>query len=114
MRRCNMLDLECFVLSGLPANGTISAEMAYMYKERHAGNATLDYPIGGTKAIIDALVRGLEKFGGKIALGRHVQEITIEGGRATGVVLANGERVRAKRCVRRRDDEKAGRMVAPP
>ena len=108
----NMLDLECFVLSGLPANGTISAEMAYMYKERHAGNATLDYPIGGTKAIIDALVRGLEKFGGKIALGRHVQEITIEGGRATGVVLANGERVRAKRCVRRRDDEKAGRMFA--
>ena len=31
----NLIDLECFVLSGVVADGTLSPEMAYMYQERH-------------------------------------------------------------------------------
>lgn len=29
----NWLDLLCFLLSGLPANGTIAAEVAFMFNE---------------------------------------------------------------------------------
>ena len=39
--------------------------------------------------------RGLRKYGGKIQLKSHVQEILLEGGRATGVRLRNGKTVRA-------------------
>lgn len=33
-----------------------------------------DYPVGGSGAIINALVRGLEKNGGKLRLGTHVEQ----------------------------------------
>jgi hypothetical protein len=39
--------------------------------------------------------RGLRKYGGKIQLKSHVQEILLEGGRATGVRLRNGKTIRA-------------------
>lgn len=43
--------------------------------------------MGGSKAIINALVRGLKKHGGRLMLRSHVNDILIEGGRATGVRL---------------------------
>lgn len=39
--------------------------------------------------------RGLRKYGGKIQLKSHVEEILLEGGRATGVRLRNGRIIRA-------------------
>lgn len=97
----NLIDLECFVLSGVVADGTLSPEMAYMYQERHKKDSKLDYPIGGTKAIIDALVRGLEKYGGNLVLGKHVDEITFDGkgGGANGVLLSSGQRIKANKKV---------------
>merc|ERR1712003_329034 len=95
----NLIDLECFVLSGVPASGTLSPEMAYMYQERHKDGSTLDYPVGGCKGIIDALVRGIEKYGGRVVLGKHVEEITFENGKATGVLLSNGKRIKANKKV---------------
>lgn len=47
----------------------------------------------------NTLVRGLEKFGGKIQLNAHVDEIIVENGRATGVRLKNGNVVKAKKAV---------------
>ena len=41
-------------------------------------------------------MRGLEKFGGKLQLNAHVDEIIVEEGRAVGVRLKNGKQVRAK------------------
>jgi phytoene dehydrogenase-like protein len=35
-----------------------TAEMAYMFLERNSGHSTIDYPLGGSRAIVDALVRG--------------------------------------------------------
>eukprot|EP00854_Cymbomonas_tetramitiformis_P019420 gene19420-23220_t len=70
----NMLDLECFVLSGVPANGTITAEMAFMYGERNRPESTIDYPIGGAEAVVGALVRGVEKNGGELKLKSHVEQ----------------------------------------
>ncbi|KAL3152692.1 hypothetical protein ABBQ38_012286 [Trebouxia sp. C0009 RCD-2024] len=79
------LDLECFVLSGMLAKDTICAEMAFMLMERNREGSTIDYPMGGTSSIVDALRRGIEKHGGKIMLGSHVEEILVKGGKANGV-----------------------------
>jgi phytoene dehydrogenase-like protein len=34
--------------------------------------------------MVDALVRGLEKHGGRLLLRSHVEQVLTEGGRATG------------------------------
>lgn len=95
----NWLDLLCFMLSGLPASGTVCAEMAFMFAEWYRPEVLLDYPKGGSGAIVNALVRGLKKFGGAIRFNCHVENIVIENGQATGVKLKNGETIRARRAV---------------
>jgi phytoene dehydrogenase-like protein len=45
------------------------------------------------------MVRGLEKFGGKIQLNAHVDEIIVDNGRATGIRLKNGSIIKAKKAV---------------
>lgn len=96
----NWLDLLCFCLSGLPAGGTITAEMGLMLGEFYEPGAVMDCPRGGASAIVDALVRGIEKKGGTIFTKSHVEEILVEDGRATGVRLRKGGKdVMAKRAV---------------
>ncbi|CAN0373800.1 unnamed protein product, partial [Discosporangium mesarthrocarpum] len=59
-----------------------------------------DNPVGGAGSIVAALVRGLEKFGGQLRLGTHVEQVLVEGGEATGVRLKKGGKtIRAKRAV---------------
>ena len=54
--------------------------------------AILDYPVGGSGAVIDALVRGIERHGGTVRLSTHVERINVdESGRAVGVTLRGGE-----------------------
>lgn len=84
-----LVDLECFLLSGLKAEGTIAPEVAFMFGER--SRSIIDYPIGGSGAIVQALVRGLERWGGKLRLNAHVEQILLKEGRAAGVRLRNGE-----------------------
>jgi len=62
----NWLDVLCFCLSGVPSDGTITAEMAMMMGEFYDDDAIMDCPIGGAKSIVDALVRGITKNGGQI------------------------------------------------
>ena len=88
----NWLDLLCFCLSGLPADGTITAEMALMLGEFYADDAVMDCPKGGAKSIIDALVRGIEKKGGSVFTNSAVDEIIVKDGRAVGVQLKKGDR----------------------
>lgn len=95
----NWIDLLCFCLSGLPANGTITAEMAMMMGEFYDKDAVMDSPTGGAKAIVGALVRGITKYGGHVFVRSHVDQIIVENGRAAGVKLKNGSRVRAKKSV---------------
>lgn len=61
------------------AKDTIAAEMAFMFGERNEGKSSIDYPLEGSKSIVDALVRGIKKNGGKIQLRSHIEEIAIEG-----------------------------------
>jgi hypothetical protein len=41
----SLLDLECFVLSGMLARDTLTAEMAFMFMERSRGRGRIDYPV---------------------------------------------------------------------
>ncbi|MEK0178317.1 NAD(P)/FAD-dependent oxidoreductase [Microcoleus anatoxicus] len=88
-----LIDLECFLLSGLKAEGTVAPEIAFMIGER--SRSVIEYPVGGSGAIVDALVRGLHRWGGKLRLGTPVEQILVASGRATGVRLQNGEIIRA-------------------
>jgi phytoene dehydrogenase-like protein len=95
----NWLNLLCFLLSGLPADGTSAAEVAFMFADWYRTGVQLDYPIGGSGALVDALVKGLERHGGKLMLGAHVEQVLVEGARAVGVRLRDGQEIRAQKAV---------------
>ncbi|OMO92297.1 Carotene isomerase [Corchorus olitorius] len=95
----NWVDLLAFLLAGVKSNGILSAEMIYMFAEWYKPGCTLEYPLDGSGGIIDALVRGIEKFGGRLSLGSHVEKIVVENGKATGVKLKGGQFIRAKKAV---------------
>ncbi|MBD1805988.1 FAD-dependent oxidoreductase [Microcoleus sp. FACHB-SPT15] len=88
-----LIDLECFLLSGLKAHGTIAPEVAFMLGERT--RAGVEYPVGGSGAIVEALVRGLKRWGGELRLNAHVEQILVESGKAVGVRLRQGEIIKA-------------------
>ncbi|MFG1419031.1 phytoene desaturase [Xanthobacter sp. V0B-10] len=51
------------------------------------------FPRGGTGALVRALACVFEELGGEIRLSTPVEEVIVEGGRATGVRLKGGESV---------------------
>mmetsp|Transcript_20415 Transcript_20415/g.26394 ORF Transcript_20415/g.26394 Transcript_20415/m.26394 type:complete len:587 (-) Transcript_20415:299-2059(-) len=95
----NWLDMLCFLLQGLPASGTMNAVMAYMLADWYRPGVTLDFPKGGSGAIAEALVRGVEKYGGKVKVNSHVADILVEDGEAFGVKLSDGSIIKAKKAV---------------
>lgn len=103
-RLIQYLDIEAFLLSGLKTDATITAEIAFMVGEREKAGA-IEYPIGGARAIIDALVRGIEKAPagrGKVEMNSHVERVEVENGRATGVVV-RGRGKKPDRLIRARN-----------
>lgn len=88
-----LLDLECFLLSGMKAHQTVAPEMAFMFGERD--QSVVDYPKGGSGALVAALVRGLQRWGGELRLKTHVEQIVVEASRVSGVRLRNGEILQA-------------------
>ncbi|KAF3450382.1 hypothetical protein FNV43_RR06462 [Rhamnella rubrinervis] len=95
----NWVDLLSFLLAGVKSNGILSAEMVYMFAEWYKPGCSLEYPLHGSGGVVDALIRGLHKFGGRLSLASHVENIIVENGRATGVKLRSGQFVRAKKAV---------------
>ncbi|MER5224593.1 phytoene desaturase family protein [Streptomyces flaveus] len=53
------------------------------------------YPVGGSAAIARAMLEPIRAAGGEVFVRAPVARIELDGSRATGVVLANGTRVRA-------------------
>lgn len=93
------LDALAFSLSGLPAERTSAASMAYVLFDMHREGAALDYPKGGLGEVIKALVRGVEqksrrnvKLGSKVHLRQHVESIEFNaaGNRAIGLNVRQG------------------------
>lgn len=96
------LEMLCFLISGLGMDQTSAAAMATLFGEWFEPGACLDYPLGGSAAVAQALVRGIERHGGSIRLASPVEQILVEGGRAVGVRLAaeaGGQELRVRRGV---------------
>lgn len=62
-----------------------------MFSEWYKPGCCLEYPLDGGGAVVDALVRGLKKFNGRLSLRSHVESIIVEDGRAIGVKLRGGQ-----------------------
>jgi phytoene dehydrogenase-like protein len=96
-------DYLSFALSGMDAAHTQAAAVLYMMKDLHGPNAVLDYPMGGMDALITALVSGLEKYNGRLQLNSRVDQMILVDDKnkvsCQGVVLANGQRIIARRGV---------------
>jgi phytoene dehydrogenase-like protein len=56
-------------------------------------------PVGGSKAVTNALLRCIEAHGGTIRTLSEVKSIQVSGGRATGVLLVSGDSYVAKDAV---------------
>jgi phytoene dehydrogenase-like protein len=54
---------------------------------------TAGYPIGGSFTIAQAIEKTYLELGGRIRFGAKVREIVVENGKASGVVLENGEKI---------------------
>lgn len=95
------MDLLCFLLSGLPSDGTPTAEMAFMFRSFYGEEAYLEYPLGGVSALTHALKEALEKRGGTVVTNAPVNSFWIEKSsqRVIGVILADGRRIQASRKV---------------
>jgi phytoene dehydrogenase-like protein len=93
------VELLCFLISGLGMDQTSAAAMATLFGEWFEPEAALDYPIGGSPAVVAALVRGLGRHGGELRTRSPVAEILVAEGRACGVRLAGGEVIGARRGV---------------
>jgi phytoene dehydrogenase-like protein len=55
--------------------------------------------LGGSAALAHALVSSLQHHGGKLRLSTELKRIAVESGRATGVEIADGEFIAARRVV---------------
>ena len=99
----NWLNMLCFLLSGLPAEGTSTAEVAFMFADWYRPGVQLDYPMGGSAALVEALRRSITKergeATGEIRTGAHVTQINSKAGKATGVRLRNGDMIQADTVV---------------
>ena len=89
------IDYLAFALSGLPADGTVGAAVAYTLGDLHRPNAVLDYPVGGSGAVCEALADYIsDKAGCAVRTRCRVDEILVDGdGSVTGVRLAGGDEV---------------------
>ncbi|KAL1524369.1 hypothetical protein AB1Y20_019266 [Prymnesium parvum] len=109
---CQWLDMICFLLQGATTEQAPTTLMAYMLSDfyRNASErlfqhlcmlpcVCLDFPRGGTRAIVDALVRGVTKHKGcEVRLNARVEQLVVRGGRAAGV-RCGGAAIRARRAV---------------
>ena len=72
------------------------------------------WAMGGTGALVQGLVRLIEGQGGRLRCDAHVQQITVRDGRATGVLMADGETITADIVVSNADSATTYRKLLAP
>ncbi len=81
---------------GLPPGRSSFAMHALVTNHYFRGGC---YPVGGASVIPAAAERELEERGGLVLVGAEVTDVLVRGGRAVGVVLADGREVLADHVV---------------
>lgn len=104
-----VLSFHPLLVGGNPFT-TTSIYSLIPYLERRWG---VHFPIGGTGALVGGLADLIRGLGGEIRLGATVEEILVEGGRASGVRLAGGEIVPADVVVSNADSAFTYRRLVP-
>ena len=97
LRRC--FSFHPLLIGGNPFDSPSIYAMIH-YLEREWG---IHYAIGGTGAIVSAMVRLFEELGGKLHLNAEVDEILVEGRRANGIRMKDGTLHRADHVVANAD-----------
>src|SRR5437764_13219512 len=78
------------------AAGSAYVMLHHAFGEVNGKKGVWGHAIGGMGAITQAMARAARGHGAEIALDAGVREVIVENGRAVGVVLDNGETIRAK------------------
>lgn len=97
LRRC--FSFHPLLIGGNPFDSTSIYAMIH-YLEREWG---VHYVMGGTGALVNALVRLIEELGGRFHYNSSVEEILVEGRRATGIRLSDGTVRRADHVISNAD-----------
>ncbi len=104
-----VLSFHPLLVGGNPFS-TTSIYSLIAFLERKWG---VHFPMGGTGALIQGLIALIEGLGGELHLREDVTEITVEGGRATGLRLASGRTVAADVVVSNADAAWTYRYLVP-
>ena len=79
--------------------GSAYVLLHHCFGEVNGKKGAWGHAIGGMGAITQAMAKSATESGAEIRVGAAVREVLIEGGRATGVVTAKGEAIRARAVV---------------
>ena len=80
----------CMVLMVVPYHRASAGEFLICFGQMLQKQA-LSVSRGGSREVTGSFIRGLEKSGGTLKLGREVTRIVVENGRATAVECSDGE-----------------------
>ena len=83
--------------------GTVLTLLYRLAGQTGAGDTGLSQPLGGMGAVCDALARAATEAGAVVRTSAPVERVWIEGDRAVGVVLADGERIGAHAVISNAD-----------
>ena len=97
LRRC--FTFHPLLIGGNPFDSSSIYAMIH-YLEREWG---IHYVMGGTGALVNALVQLIEELGGRFHFNAEVAEIIVDGRRATGIRLADGTTHRADHVISNAD-----------
>lgn len=98
-------ELRCLFMRAIPtSSGTFAQDVLGLYLFVHVISLVLSMEsasivVGGTHTITHALQRAFSNMGGKYFVESEVDKIIIENGKATGIRLADGREIAARKCV---------------
>ncbi len=105
-----VLSFHPLLVGGNPFS-TTSIYTLIAFLERKWG---VHFPIGGTGALVSGMVRLIEGLGGAVRCDAEVKRIVVEGGRALGVELVNGEVLKSDIVVSNADAAWTYRYLVAP
>ncbi|HEX7122895.1 MAG TPA: NAD(P)/FAD-dependent oxidoreductase [Gemmatimonadaceae bacterium] len=99
-------------------HGPLSSGTGLVFFHHHVGSPLGHVGVrrvmpGGTGALVTLLQAAAQRAGAEIRTGAAVQEVSVHGGRVTGVVLASGEELLAPTVVSALDPRRTFALVAP-